>query len=393
MAYYRCAGVLPPKHFMRFPRPEGGIYHEELVSSLGFQGPSSLVYRLNPPTRVLAVESMPDVKVVGWDDTVRNHLFHVDRLSSSGDFAGARRPIAFNDDITFSVLKPTENGTDYYRNGYCDELVLVTEGTGVVRSIFGDLTFGPLDYVYIPRGTTVQWLVDNGPHSMVVVESNAPIGIPARFRNTAGQLLERSPYHERDLRAPVLHDPDGSKGQFRIVIKTGNRLSRYAVDSNPFDVVGWDGSLYPFALSMRDYEPITGLLHQMPDMYQVFETAGAAICNVTPRRLEDHPDRAPAQAHHSNLDYDEILYRIRDETPASERPRISGEPTWKPEPGLGTITVHRRAIPHGPKDGYERRPEPERIHIFMLMVDTVKPLTVTATAMDADDPSYVNAWL
>lgn len=391
MSFYRSEGKVPAKHFLRFSDADGTFFHEELISSAGFNGPSSLLYRVNPPTRVLDIKQLGRVEPMPWAEEFRNHLFAVDRVESSGDYLAARSVLAYNEDLSFAVVKPDQRTDAFYRNGYCDELVLVIEGTGTLRSAFGSIEYGPLDYLYVPRGITVQWLYDEVPQSFVITESVDPIGVPARFRNSSGQMLERAPYHERDLRLPELQEPLSERGEYEILVKSGAQVTRCMVDSHPFDVVGWDGSLYPFALNMRSYEPITGMLHQMPDMYQVFETAGAAICNITPRRMEEHPDRAPAQANHLNLDYDEILYRILNEAPPP--PPATEKPTWSSEPGMGTITLHRRSMPHGPKAGYENRPEPKRIDVFMFMLDTKKPLTVAANAQTADDPTYVQAWL
>jgi homogentisate 1,2-dioxygenase len=393
MAFYTRAGITPAKHFMRFQSEDGASYHEELISSAGFQGPSALLYRIAPPTRVLRVEPGLPLQVKPWTDQFRNHLFYVDRIGASGDPISARRGLVFNEDLTMWIAKPTLPSSGFYRNGYCDELTLIIEGTGKVVTAFGELEYGPLDYINVPRGLTVKWYPNKDPQTWVVVESVGPITIPARFRNSAGQLLSRAPYHERDLRLPVLGEPDSSKGEFEIMVKSGDQMSRYIVDSHPFDVVGWDGALYPFAFNMRSYEPITGMLHQMPDMYQVFETPNAAICNVTPRRMEEHPLRAPAQANHMNVDYDEILYRIKNEAPPAPLPSAEGERHWSPEPPMGTITLNRRSVPHGPKAGYEIRPEPDHLDVFMFMLDTKTPLMPCADAIEADDPSYIQSWL
>jgi homogentisate 1,2-dioxygenase len=378
--YYQRRGLVPAKRFTTLRDASGSLYYEELLSSEGFNGPSSLLYRRQQPTRVLRVEPGigPPLEPT-HDTTVRNHLLVVDRVKAAGDELGSRVPLYFNDDLVYSLSRPTEAGARLYRNGTDDELLLVVEGSGVVETMFGDLNYGPLDFLYLPRGTT--WRLRPGPtdHTIVVLETSGPCGPPGRYRNGSGQLLPRSLYSERDIRTPELQDPRDDPGEFTVAVKTGSVVTDYVMANHPFDVVGWDGALYPYALNLRDIEPLSGRVHLMPDMHQVFGSEGVLISAITPNRLPDHPDSYPAQADHS-ADCDEIFYRFATD----DGSKI---------PGLGTITMHTRAVAHGPKPGFEDRRLPERSHLYGMIIDVLRPVSLTAAAMDADDPDYVRAWL
>jgi homogentisate 1,2-dioxygenase len=380
MVYYQRRGLMPPKRFTTLRDGSGALYYEELVSSFGFNGPSSLLYRRHQPTRVRRTEAAPSVALEACDDgTVRNHLLRVDRVKGAGDEVAARVPLYFNQDLVYSLSQPTETGERFYRNGAADELLLVVEGSGVVETMYGNLDYGPLDFLYVPRGTT--WRLRPGPsdQSLVVMETSTPCGPPARYRNGAGQFLPRSLYSERDIRTPALQDPRDDEGEFTVAVKTGTAVTQYVMANHPFDVVGWDGALYPYGLNMRDIEPLSGRVHLMPDMHQVFGAEGVLICGITPGRLPDHPDAYPAQADHS-ADCDEIFYRCATDDGSTV-------------PGLGTITMHTRAVAHGPKPGFEQRRLPERSSLYGLIIDVLRPVLLTAAAMEADDPDYVRAWV
>ncbi len=379
MTYYLRQGLTPAKHFTILPRPEGGRYYEELYNSAGFDGPASLLYRLHRPTRVLHVEPESPMPVEAWDPgVVRNHSIDPSLLKASGDIFDARVPIAFNRDLVYSVATPDTGGERFLRNGANDELYVVVEGKGTVESIFGSFRYEPLDFVYIPRGTTWRLLPEEGQQRLIVVETTTQIAPLARYRNKVGQFLSRAVYSERDLRVPTLADPIDETGEFAVAVKVGEVVSRYVYETHPFDVVGWDGALYPYALNMRDVEPFSGRVNLDPDLDGVFESRGVLVAAHVPARFPDHPQAIPNIPDH-NTDCDEIFYRIASEADVG--------------PGVGRVTVHTRAGGHGAKPGFDR-PEPGlRSQLWGVILDIVEPLQLTVNAIDADDPDYPAAWL
>ena len=257
MPFYRTQGNIPSKHFTVLRRPDGERYYEEIMSSTGFNGPAALLYRLHNSTRVARVEKLPAPALKRWDDgTIRNHRIDVEQIKGSGEEFETRTTLFFNEDLIYSVSKPTETGNRFYRNGFRDELLLFSEGSGVFESIFGEIAYGPLDFLYVPRGTTWRLRPDAKEHTIIVLETRTAVGPPERYRNASGQFLARSLYSERDIRGPVLGDPVDQAGAFEVAVRADDRLSLYTLDVHPFDVVGWDGALYPYALNLMDLEPL-----------------------------------------------------------------------------------------------------------------------------------------
>ena len=381
MPYYRREGVVPPKHFTLLRRPGGEQYYEELISSVGFNGPAALLYRLRNSTRVTSVEPMESRVLSKWDDgTIRNHRFDVEAVKGQGAEFESRRTLFFNDDLIYSVSRPTETGERFYRNGFHDELLLVARGSGVLESVFGELAYRQYDFLYVPRGSTWRLRPANDDSIIIVMETGGPVGPPARYRNPSGQFLARSLYSERDIRGPVLADPRDEDGEFEVVVRAGDKTNLYTVASHPFDVVGWDGALYPYALNMLDIEPLSGRVALMPDMHQVFESANVAICAIVPSRLPDHPDTYPTIVDH-NADCDEIFYRIDSMGP--------------PIPGVGTVTLHTRAATHGPKPvAMPPSASPAgQSELVGLIIDAFRPMHLNTAAMDVDEEGYIRAWM
>ena len=379
MPFYRTQGRIPAKHFTVLRRDNGEQYYEELFTSGGFSGPSALLYRLRNPTRVERVSTFPHDTLEKWDDgTTRNHRIDLDLVKGTGEEYEARSTLFFNEDLIYSISKPTESGEQFYRNGYHDELLLFSKGSGIFESMFGEIAYRPFDFLYIPRGTTWRLRPDSGEHAIVVMESRVAIAPPARNRNAAGQFLANSMYSERDIRGPILVDPVDQMGNFEVVVRSDDRLSLYGIDSHPFDVVGWDGALYPYALNMMDLEPISGRVNLTPNAHQVFECDGAAICAIVPARLPDHPNAYPSVVDH-NADCDEIFYRIAS--------------TEEPIPGVGTITLHTRAAQHGAKPGMALPSPGLESHLIGLIIDATRPMNLNISAKDADEEGYVQAWM
>lgn len=383
MPFYQSAGKIPPKRHTQFRKPEGSLYHEELFGTEGFSGISSLLYRLNPPTRVQDIQPRPPVPMEAWEQDVhRHHLFHTGQATAGGDAFTGRQPLFFNQDVVFSIARPTDRMEYFFRNARRDELYFVHEGTGDLLTQFGRIGYGPGDYLVIPRGTAYQVQPEDQPQRFVIIEANGFIETPRRFRNSYGQFLEHAPFSERDFRPPADLQTHDETGDFEIRVKVGRTVSSYCYHEHPFDLIGWDGFLYPYAFNIQDYEPITGRIHQPPPVHQVFEAPGFVVCNFVPRKVDYHPDAIPAPYNHSNIDSDEVLYFVG----GNFLGRTSVEPA--------SISLHPGGIPHGPKPGgYEASIGLERTEETAVMLDTFRPLHLTTVAEAYDDPKYPRAWL
>ncbi len=383
MVFYRQVGEVPRTRHTQMRRPSGELYQEELVSTLGFDGASSLLYHLGAPTSVRSIKSEPSAKLVPFArDVVRHHRFHTMEVSTPGDFLSARTPFFFNADIVVSVCTPDRPSEGFYRNGSCDELVFVHEGEGTLRSPFGSVRYGANDWVYIPRTTTVQWIPSDAPQRLLITESIADIAPPARYFSKSGQFLESAPLSERAIRGPEYQEPIEESGEFHVFVKHGQLVSGYSLSRHPFDVIGWDGCFYPYAINVFDFQPMVQAVHTMPNVHEIFQTAGAAICNFVPRLADFHPLAIPAAPAHSSVDCDEIVYLV------------SGKMMNRVGDGPGTMTLHPRGIPHGPKPGtYERSIGQTERDGVAINIDAFRPLELTVQAVEIDDPAYPTAWL
>lgn len=381
--YYHKLGAIPHKRHTQFRRADGELYTEELFGAEGFSGNSSLLYHHNEPTRVLRVEIGADVTPVAVsNDVLRNHHILTKDIEAGGDAITSRRTVLFNNDLEIMLSRPTENMTYFYKNGGHDEMFFVHEGEGHVQTSFGRLDFKPFDYVYIPRGTIYQVFFKTKKNRLLVWDSTGPIGFPKRYISHMGQLMENAPFCERDFRLPtdpMFHD---EKGEFEIRIKKQGRMHHYWYEDHPFDVVGWDGYLYPWIFSMKDFEPLTGRVHQPPPVHQTFEAHNFVVCSFVPRKYDYHPLSIPAPYAHSNVDSDEVLYYV--------------EGDFMSRKGIfyASITHHPGGIPHGPHPGTVKKSiGKEATDEYAVMLDTFRPLLRTKYAVDLDDEKYPQSWL
>jgi homogentisate 1,2-dioxygenase len=381
MPYYAARGLVPPKRHTQFRNADGGLYYEELLGSEGFSGASSLIYRLNQPTRVQRMVAQPPLEREVWDEPLhRHHLFRTIDARPQGDAVSGRRTLFFNQDVAYSVMRPVEQMDYFFRSAHVNELYFVDEGSGRLVTQYGTIEYGPGDWLVVPHNTTYQLQPHPGvDQQMVLIEAAGMIEPPRRYMNEYGQFLESSPYCERDLRLPeglVTHD---EKGEFEVRVKTGTKLTSYFYAEHPFDAVGWDGSLYPYAFNMHDFEPITGRIHQPPPVHQVFEMPGAVVCNFVPRKNDYHPLAIPAPYTHSNIDSYEVTYYVN----ANQSMLTSGAVD------ASAISLHPSGIPHGPKPGeYEASIGVTETDEIAVMMDTFRPLTLTTAARELDDPAY-----
>jgi homogentisate 1,2-dioxygenase len=384
MPSYQHLGQVPPKRHTQFRQPDGKLYSEELFGEEGFSGVYSLLYHQHPPTRVSQIAKYGDVCHTEWPQEVhRHHHLQTAPVEPAGDPVAGRRLLMYNNDCALSMVRPTARMDYYYRNAMGDELLFVHEGQGTLETIFGLVPYHEGDYLVVPRGTTYRVQPAAGAQRYLVVEAfGGPIQPPHRYRNAFGQLLEHSPYCERDLHAPAELPRHEERGEYQVRVKVNDQLMTYTFDFHPLDVVGWDGYLYPYSFNIADFEPITGRVHQPPPVHQTFEGPNFVVCSFCPRKLDYHPQAIPVPYNHSNIDSDEMIYYV------------SGNFGSRRGIEVGSITLHPRGIPHGPHPGtVEKSLGAERTEELAVMVDTFRPLKLAADAEALDDPQYPYSWL
>jgi homogentisate 1,2-dioxygenase len=384
MPFYHKLGKIPHKRHTTFRKADGSLYHEQLFGTIGFDGMSSLMYHEAPPTMVKEVlESVDRTPKVAVERNMKSMNLNGFAVKPTADFLDSRVPVLTNSDVTLELSAPQQSLRDYfYKNADCDEVLFVHEGTGTLRTQLGNIKFGYRDYLVIPRGMIYQVDFDTENNRLFIVESHDPIYTPKRYRNWFGQLLEHSPFCERDLRRPEELETYNEKGEFLIKVKKQGMLHSLVYASHPFDVVGWDGYNYPYAFNIQDFEPITGRVHQPPPVHQTFETSSFVICSFVPRIYDYHKEAIPAPYNHSNIDSDEVLYYV------------DGDFMSRNNIQRGQITLHPAGIPHGPHPGaYERSIGQKDTEEYAVMVDTFKPLMVTQQALDIQVEDYYKSWL
>lgn len=384
MPHFQTRGLVPHKRHTVFRKADGGLYAEELVSTEGFSDVYSLIYHTWPPTMVMHIGEAVDVAPkVALKSNMQHRSFRGFDVKAADDFLDSRVHVLVNNDVYISLAAPRKAMTGYfYKNSQADEMLFIHRGKGVLKTIFGELPFEYGDHLVIPRGTIYQIDFETEDNRLFIVESFHPLRFPKRYLNKNGQLLEHSPFCERDIRTPqrlVTHD---EKGEFLVKIKRDDKLFPYTYAAHPFDAVGWDGCHYPFALSIHDFEPITGRVHQPPPVHQTFETPAFVTCAFVPRLYDYHPDAIPAPYNHSNVDSDEVLYYV------------DGDFMSRNHIEKGMITLHPIGIPHGPHPGAaERSIGKKDTQELAVMVDTFKPLMLTTAAMGIEDKNYFKSWL
>ena len=384
MPFYRHLGKIPHKRHTVFRQPNGELYHEQLFGTIGFDGMSSLLYHLQPPTKVNEILGKKDISpVIELDKNMQMRAFKGFDVPEINDLIDSRIPVLTNSDVTLHLSRPTNLTENYfYKNVDADEVIFIHEGKGKLRTQVGNIDFSYGDYLVIPRGMIYQMSFENVNNRHFIIESRHPIYTPKRYRNWFGQLLEHSPFCERDLRTPEGLETHDEKGEFIVKIKKEGILYDYSYASHPFDVIGWDGYNYPYAFSIHDFEPITGRVHQPPPVHQTFETSAFVICSFCPRLYDYHPEAIPAPYNHSNIDSDEVLYYV------------DGDFMSRNDISKGQITLHPSGIPHGPHPGaYERSIGKTKTEELAVMVDTFKPLKLTKQAVEIEVKDYYKSWI
>jgi homogentisate 1,2-dioxygenase len=386
MSYYYKLGEIPRKRHTQFRQPDGSLYKEELVSSEGFSGIYSNLYHKNAPTRIIRVEEPVAMPIVKSEDykLAPVHLKTSTAQTRNGDPISGRVPLMFNNDLVMGICLPLFADTSYfYKNGEADEILFIHEGRGELISQFGVLPFEPGDYIVIPRTTIykMNFHKDIAPR-FLYIEAMGPVETVKRYRNELGQLMEHSPYCERDIRGPQHLVHEDAKGEYTIKVKKQGFMHSFVYETSPLDVVGWDGFLYPYCLSIHDFEPITGRLHLPPPIHQTFQANGFVVCSFVPRLFDYHPLSIPAPYNHSNIDSDEVLYYV--EGNFMSRKGID----------IASFTLHPGGLPHGPHPGtVEASIGAKETHELAVMVDTFKPLFLTVQAMEWNDGNYPFSWM
>ncbi len=384
MPLYHQLGEIPPKRHTIFRKPNGDLYYEQLFGTVGFDGMSTNMYHEHRPTQVKEILKQYSVAPkIAIANNIKSYRLRGFQVQPEDDFLESRKAVLTNSDCTIVLAAPRKSTDDYfYKNTDSDELIFIHKGTGTLRTVLGNLTFSYGDYLLIPRGVIYKIDFDTEDNRLFIVESKQPIYTPKRYRNWFGQLMEHSPFCERDIRRPDHLETYDEKGDFMIKVKKKDEIFEMIYATHPFDVVGYDGYNYPYAFSIHDFEPITGRIHQPPPVHQTFEAGGFVVCSFVPRLYDYHPNSIPAPYNHSNIDSDEVLYYV------------DGDFMSRNDVGPGHISLHPAGIPHGPHPGAaERSIGHTSTEELAVMVDTFKPLMVTEEAMKIADETYYQSWL
>lgn len=384
MSRYHTLGKIPKKRHTTFKKENGDLYQEELFGTAGFAGMSSLLYHIHPPTVVTEIKNTGSVMPkIGVEKNMKALSFKGFSLQPEEDFLNSRKTLFVNNDLHIGLAAPKQFSKDYfYKNGDADEMLFIHVGSGTLRTNYGNIPFKYGDYLIIPKGVIYQIDFDTEDNRILYVESFEPIFTPKRYRNNFGQLLEHSPFCERDMRLPENLETHDEKGEFLVKIKKQGNMWEYVYGNHPFDVVGWDGFHYPYAFSIHDFEPITGRIHLPPPIHQTWESAGFVVCSFVPRLYDYHPESIPAPYHHSNIDSEELLYYV------------DGDFMSRNNIEKGQITLHPGGVPHGPHPGaIERSVGKKETGELAVMIDPFRPMSITEEALKLQVEDYHKSWI
>ena len=385
MPYYRRVGEVPRKRHIQFRKPDGSLYAEELMGVEGFSSDSALLYHEHPPTAIVdAVAFDEPVQRLVPNHPLKPRHFRTHKLDvGSADVVTGRQLLMGNEDVRISYVV-ADSPSPLYRNAAGDELAFIEAGDATVETVFGSLDVGTWDYVVIPTSTTHRW-IPRGDDALrvLVTEARGHVGPPRRYLSAKGQFLEQAPYCERDLRGPaepLVVDAENVD----VVVRHRAGCTKYTYARHPFDVIGWDGCLYPYAFSIKDFEPITGRIHQPPPVHQTFEGPGFVICSFVPRLFDYHPQAIPAPYNHANVDSDEVLFYTEGQFMSRGAAGIE----------VGSISLHPSGFIHGPQPGaVEASIGKPGTDEYAVMIDTFRPLNLGDAATACEDTGYAWSWL
>ncbi|RZS45237.1 homogentisate 1,2-dioxygenase [Herbihabitans rhizosphaerae] len=387
MPYYRRVGEIPRKRHTQFRSPAGALYAEELMGVEGFSSDSALLYHRHLPTAIVNSEVMEDFR----GELVPNHplkprAFKTQDLTwtSPTEVNGVtgRRTLFGNNDVVISFAVAT-TPSPLYRNAVGDELIYVQSGSGTFETIYGSLAVGEGDYIVLPTSTTYRVVPTSEELRLYAMEATGHIAPPKRYLSTKGQFLEHAPYCERDLRGPGEPMLVDDEGDVEVIVRHRAGLTRLTYDHHPFDVVGWDGCLYPWVFNIHDFEPITGRIHQPPPVHQTFEGPNFVVCSFCPRKLDYHPEAVPIPYNHANVDSDELMFYVAGEYGARKGSGID----------IGSLSLHPSGVTHGPAPGAaEASLGAQESNEMAVMVDTFRPLHLGEAALGSEDKRYTWSW-
>ncbi|WP_096154443.1 MULTISPECIES: homogentisate 1,2-dioxygenase [Bacillus] len=382
--FYRQLGKIPHKRHTMFKKEDGSLFREQVMGTKGFSGTQSILYHHYLPTEVVKStvlgSYLPEYEEQAEAPLNHRHLLTT-AIETKGDALKAREYLLGNSDLLIGTVYVTEPMESYYRNGDGDEVLYIHFGTGKVETMFGTITYRPGDYVIIPIGTIYR-VIPNDDTKILFIESFSQITTPRRYRNEYGQMLEHSPFCERDFRGPETLETYDEKGEFEVITKSRGYMHSHILGHHPLDVVGWDGYLYPWVFNIEDFEPITGRVHQPPPVHQTFEGHNFVVCSFVPRLYDYHPEAIPAPYYHSNVNSDELLYYV--------------EGNFMSRKGIkeGSITLHPSGIPHGPHPGTTEASIGKKETLELaVMIDTFKPLKIVKKAHGVEDKNYMFTWI
>src|SRR3954466_13372245 len=378
---YVPMGQVPPKRHTQF-RDDGRLLVEEVMGYEGFSGNESILYHLQSPCRVSEVGEFTPRTLDEWVPDAHVHrLTNTVPMAGGGDPVFGRRVVMFNNDVEIAVAKPTEELEAFYRNGEGDEVLFIHEGSGEIETTFGTLPFGRHDYVVIPRGTTYRVHLGDGPHAWLTFHTPGEIETPNRYRNRYGQLLEHAPFSQRDFHPPAALETVDETGEGTVTLRVRDGRQTYLLDRHPFDVVGWDGYVYPYTFNAADFEPRAGRFHLPPPAHQTFQGPNFVICTFAPRMLDWDPQAVPLPYHHSNIQSEEVMFYADGDYAARKGVEI------------GCLTLHPSGLPHGPQPGtVEKALGAKSTSELAVMWDTFRPLKLTTLWQSVDKPAYAYSW-
>ncbi|HZI92175.1 MAG TPA: homogentisate 1,2-dioxygenase [Thermoleophilaceae bacterium] len=381
---YERRGEIPSKRHVQVRRNGSGspLLTEEVMGYEGFSGNETILLHVHSPCRLDAVGGFTPIQRTEWvPDTHVHRLADTAPIEPGGDPVGGRRLLMYNGDIEVSVCKPTEEMEGFYRNGEGDEVIYVHRGRGVLRTVFGRVPFKSKDYVVIPRGTTHTFELEGDEQHWMCFHTPGEIETPNRYRNRYGQLLEHAPFSQRDFHPPEDIETFDESGEFEVTVRVRDGFQSYLLDRHPFDVVGWDGYVWPYTFNADDFEPRAGRFHLPPPAHQTFQGPNFVICTFAPRMLDWDPEAVPLPYHHSNIQSEEVMFYAE------------GDYAARKGVDVGCLTLHPSGLPHGPQPGaVEKALGAKSTDELAIMWDTFRPLRLTDLWRDNDKPEYALSW-